>query len=230
MIKLQIKNLFILLLILNNSCVFDKHSKKTTQKEVSIATNYYNDALALVKKRKYNQAIEKFDQATKSNPYLIEAYIKWAYIYTKFRDKEEARKIVQKGIKHNPNNYRLHYLLLSTSPYPYTDKEEIYEKLISLSPSSCLAYFEYAQFLEERKLDKSITIMNQGVKLLLTTCKINTSNIYGAGIIRDIIKFYDRIIAKHKNDTKTYNALITIQKAVKTRFKYFKLQSSIKIE
>ena len=55
MITLQIKNLFILLLILDNSCVFDKHSKKTTQKEVSIATNYYNDALALVKKRKYNQ-------------------------------------------------------------------------------------------------------------------------------------------------------------------------------
>jgi len=64
----------------------------------------------LEKKRKYNEAINKFDQVIKNNPDYVEAYLGKANCYIKKRRYNKAKNTLKDIINLNPEHIKLNYL------------------------------------------------------------------------------------------------------------------------
>ena len=142
----------------------------------------------LEQKRRYNEAIDIYDQVINDNPEYIEAYLGKANCYIKKRKYEKAKIILEKIIDTNPENIELNYLygLILWYQTNYYKAVKYFYKIPNTSklfPSA--TYFIALYLIYNKKYSNALSKLNYAIDNYSFDFKNNYLKLY---ILKEIDK------------------------------------------
>ncbi len=157
-------------------------------------------ALFYTQKRMFDKAEQSYKEALHLQVKFIPAYINYSDFLMQLQRKEEAMKILKKGIREVPNIAILHHSLglsyIRSKEYVYADKE--LKKAVELDPDDARFSYVYAVSLGEKDPKVSITILEKAYQKNSGNIEIVSGLVYYSQQVNDQIKR-----AKYENILKT---------------------------
>jgi tetratricopeptide (TPR) repeat protein len=138
--------------------------------EPSFAEAQYNLGVALVKVRKYEEALSHFERAVDLNPYFIRGYYAMGNSLLHLNRNEEAIKQYTRALELNPDDPSTHHNLGVAYSRSGNDGKAVeeYEKALEVEPDFALAYQSlagaYARMGETEKAAEAQKKWNEFVK------------------------------------------------------------------
>lgn len=114
------------------------------------AQEYYAEGVSLYEQGKYNQALEKFENALEIDPTYTEAWIYKGLTLDDFKRYSEALVCYDKAIALDPNNIISWYnkgIILGNQGY-YEDSITCFDKVIAINPNDAEAWYNKGIALE----------------------------------------------------------------------------------
>jgi Tfp pilus assembly protein PilF/ubiquinone/menaquinone biosynthesis C-methylase UbiE len=184
--------------------------------KLSMKTNIdqlFNQAFALHKEGKLEEAVSRYNQILEINPNYTNAYYNLAIVFQESGEVQKAKVCYEKAIEIDPNLINVHYNLgnLLSDIGEYQKAKVCYEKVIEIDPNFEIAHNNLGAIFQSLKENQKAKVCFEKVIKLNPNLSFTHNNLgivcQELGEVQKAISCYEKLIEINPNNQNTINSL-----------------------